>query len=76
MAYKCLSIIMKRILIIFLGLCSMVSMYSQNPIAIEKIINDLDWEYCSESDVILAFKDNIEKRAICTSSAQRNRPFC
>lgn len=62
MAYKYLSTIMKRILILFLGLCSMVSVFSQNPITIEKIINDLDWENCSESDVILAFKDNITKR--------------
>jgi hypothetical protein len=38
------------------------SVFSQNPISIERIINDLDWENCTESDVILAFKDNIVKR--------------
>lgn len=62
MAYKRPSTIMKRILVLFLGVCSTVSVFSQNPIAIEKVINDLDWENCSESDVILAFKDNISKR--------------
>lgn len=40
----------------------MVSVIAQNPINIERIINDLDWENCSESDVVLAFKDNVVKR--------------
>ena len=40
----------------------MVSVIAQNPINIERIINDLDWENCGESDVVLAFKDNVVKR--------------
>ena len=40
----------------------MVSIIAQNPINIERIINDLDWENCSESDVVLTFKDNVLKR--------------
>ena len=36
--------------------------FSQNPISIERVINDLNWENCIESDVILAFKDNVVKR--------------
>lgn len=40
----------------------MVSVFAQTPISIERIINDLDWENCSESDVVLAFKDNVVKR--------------
>ena len=40
----------------------MVSVIAQNPINIERIINDLDWENCSESDVVLTFKDNVVKR--------------
>ena len=36
--------------------------FSQNPISIEKVINDLNWDNCNESDVILAFKDNVVKR--------------
>ena len=45
-----------------LSFLSVVSAFSQNPISIERIINDLDWENCTESDVILAFKDNVVKR--------------
>ncbi len=36
--------------------------FSQNPISIERIINDLNWENCLESDVVLTFKDNVAKR--------------
>ncbi len=53
---------MKKIVLIISSLCLMISAFSQNPISIEKVINDLDWENCTESDVILAFKDNIVKR--------------
>jgi len=53
---------MKKIVLIISSLCMMISAFSQNPISIERIINDLDWENCTESDVILAFKDNIVKR--------------
>ena len=53
---------MKKIVLIISSLCMMISAFSQNPISIEKVINDLDWENCTESDVILAFKDNIVKR--------------
>ena len=50
---------MSKIFCLLLTICSVVSAFSQNPISVEKIINDLDWENCTESDVILAFKDNI-----------------
>lgn len=40
----------------------MSPVFSQKTISIERVINDLDWENCSESDVILAFKDNVVKR--------------
>ena len=53
---------MKRTILVLLSLFSMVSVIAQNPISIERIINDLDWENCSESDVILTFKDNVVKR--------------
>ena len=53
---------MKKIVFVILSLFLMNSAFSQNPISIERIINDLDWENCTESDVILAFKDNIAKR--------------
>ena len=53
---------MKKIVLVILSLFLMNSAFSQNPISIEKVINDLDWENCTESDVILAFKDNIVKR--------------
>lgn len=53
---------MKKIVLVILSLFLMNSAFSQNPISIEKVINDLDWENCTESDVILAFKDNIAKR--------------
>lgn len=36
--------------------------FSQNPINIERLINDLNWGNCIESDVILTFKDNVVKR--------------
>jgi len=55
-------IVMKRIIFIFVSVCLASSVFAQNPISIERIINDLDWENCSESDVILAFKDNVVKR--------------
>lgn len=54
---------MNKIFCLFLTVCSVASAFSQNPISVERIINDLDWENCTESDVILAFKDNIVKRA-------------
>ena len=53
---------MNKILCLFLTVCSVTSVFSQNPISIERIINDLDWENCTESDVILAFKDNVVRR--------------
>ena len=53
---------MKRKILVLLSLFSMVSVIAQNPISIERIINDLDWENCSESDVILTFKDNVVKK--------------
>lgn len=53
---------MKKIFCLFLFICSVASAFSQNPISIEKVINDLDWENCTESDVILAFKDNVVRR--------------
>lgn len=53
---------MRKIVFTLLSLCLTLPIFSQNPIGIDRIINDLDWENCSEADVILAFKDNIEKR--------------
>ncbi len=53
---------MKKKFFILLSLFSTVLAFAQSPIGIEKIINDLDWENCSESDVILVFKDNVVKR--------------
>ena len=53
---------MNKYFCLFLTFYSVVSAFSQNPISIEGIINDLDWENCSESDVVLAFKDNVVKR--------------
>ncbi len=53
---------MKKIVFILFSVFYVVSAFSQNPINIERVINDLDWENCSESDVILAFKDNVVKR--------------
>ena len=54
--------LMKRKILVLLSLFSMVSVIAQNPISIERIINDLDWENCGESDVVLTFKDNVVKR--------------
>lgn len=53
---------MKRVVFIVFAICSIASVSSQNPISIERVINDLDWENCSEADVILAFKNNVVKR--------------
>lgn len=53
---------MKRGLFTLLLVSLTISLCSQNPISIDRIINDLNWENCTESDVIFAFKDNIEKR--------------
>ena len=53
---------MKIILLAMLACYSTVSAFSQNQVSIDRIINELDWENCTESDVIFAFKDNIEKR--------------
>ena len=53
---------MNKIICLLFTVCSVTSVFSQNPISIEKVINDLDWENCTESDVILAFKDNVVKR--------------
>ena len=53
---------MKKVVFILFSVFYVVSAFSQNPINIERVINDLDWENCSESDVILAFKDNVVKR--------------
>lgn len=62
MVYKCPPITMKRIFFIFVSVCLSFSAFSQNSLSIDRIINDLDWENCSESDVILTFKDNVVKR--------------
>lgn len=53
---------MKKIIVILISVCLVSPTFAQNPISIERIINDLDWENCSESDVILTFKDNVVKR--------------
>lgn len=53
---------MNRIILILVTVCLVSPTFAQNPISIERIINDLDWENCSESDVILTFKDNVVKR--------------
>lgn len=53
---------MKKSFLILLSFCVTASAFSQNPVNFERIVNDLDWENCSESDVILAFKDNVVKR--------------
>ena len=52
---------MKKIMFFLLCTCLTDSVFSQNPISIDRVINDLDWENCSESDVIFAFKDNVVK---------------
>ena len=62
MAYKCPPKTMKRFIIILMSVCLVSSTFSQNPLGIDRIINELDWENCSESDVVLTFKDNIVKR--------------
>ncbi len=53
---------MKRIYFTLLSLSLVFNTFSQSPISIDKIINDLDWGNCNESDVILAFKENIVKK--------------
>lgn len=53
---------MKKIIILFFVFFAVTTIFSQNPVNIERIIDDLDWENCNESDVILAFKDNVRKR--------------
>ena len=53
---------MKRIIVILISVCLVSSTFSQNPLGIDRIINELDWENCCESDVVLTFKDNIVKR--------------
>ena len=53
---------MKKIIFTLFSICLTASAFSQKPISIERVINDLDWDNCSESDVILAFKDNVVKR--------------
>lgn len=45
-----------------MSVCLASSAFSQIPLCIERIVNDLDWGNCSESDVVLAFKDNVVKR--------------
>ena len=62
MAYIRPPITMKRIIVILISVCLVSSTFSQNPLGIDRIINELDWENCSESDVVLTFKDNIVKR--------------
>lgn len=62
MAYKSLLEDMKKSIFIMLSFCWAFSAFSQNPISIERVVNDLDWKNCSEADVILAFKDNVVKR--------------
>jgi len=54
----------KLVLLLFVMMLGCGYAFSQNPISIERIINDLNWENCIESDVILAFKDNVVKREI------------
>lgn len=53
---------MKRIIVLFFVIFAVATAFSQNPINIERIINDLNWDNCSESDVVFAFKDNVVKR--------------
>lgn len=49
-------------MLIFILILDFGNSFSQNPISLERLINDLDWENCIESDVIIAFKDNVVKR--------------
>lgn len=53
---------MKRFYFTLLSLSLVFNTFSQSPISIDKIINDLNWGNCNESDVILAFRDNIVKK--------------
>ena len=53
---------MAKIVFFLFSFCLAFSAYSQNPISIDRVINELEWENCSESDVILTFKDNVVKR--------------
>ncbi|MCR4592791.1 MAG: hypothetical protein K5672_06525 [Bacteroidaceae bacterium] len=62
MAYKNPLATMRRIIFLLFTFCLSAPASSQNPISIERIINDLNWGNCSESDVIIAFKDNVTKR--------------
>lgn len=62
MAYKCPNVTMKKYIILFYAFCYTISVIAQNPIDFERIVTDLDWKDCNESDVILTFKDNVVKR--------------
>ncbi|MBR4650426.1 MAG: hypothetical protein IKO82_01585 [Prevotella sp.] len=53
---------MNKYILLFLFISLSTISFSQAPISIERVINDLDWKGCSEADVILAFKDNVVKR--------------
>ena len=53
---------MKQLILFILAVCSSISVNSQTPLDIGTIINDLNWEDCSESDLIFTYKDNVVKR--------------
>ena len=46
------------IIAILFNICA----FSQNEIRIETLVDSIDWEDCSESDIIFMFKDNIIQR--------------
>lgn len=52
---------MRKIIIILFVYCTCIPVLSQNPIDLDTIVNGLNWEDCIESDVILAFKENVIK---------------
>lgn len=53
---------MKKYILLLFAFCYTISFVAQNQIDLERVITDLDWKDCNESDVILAFKDNVVKR--------------
>lgn len=62
MEYKFPIVTMKKFIILLYAFCFAIPGFAQNQIDIERVITDLDWKDCNESDVILAFKDNVVKR--------------
>ena len=53
---------MKNIIFTLLAFLFCLPVFSQNEISIETLIDSIDWEDCSESDLIYIFKDNIIQR--------------